>query len=68
MLGSEQKKLFEELDTRYYRVNENFSELAAEFRSYQTESQLAQPTASPNGGPAALSGNSGVSGGPPSVS
>jgi Domain of unknown function (DUF4375) len=68
MVTPEQEKLFEELDTRYYHVWENFSELGAayikqhveEFRGYQTQRQLAQPTAPPNGGPAMHPDNSGV--------
>jgi hypothetical protein len=72
----EQKKLFEELDDRFIRAKENFSELAVayvekhieEFRSYGSQGELAQPGAAPNGGPAMRLGSSGASGGPPSVS
>ena len=37
-------------------------------RSKRLEERIAEPGASPNGGPAEALGNSGVSGGPPSVS
>ncbi len=75
MVTPQQKKLFEELDTRYYHADENFSELVAayikqhveEFRSYETGSQLAQPAAPPHGDPKEPSGSSGAGGGPPSV-
>jgi hypothetical protein len=38
------------------------------FLAYWYPNDNAEPAASPNGGPAARSGNSGISGGPPSVS
>ena len=69
MITPEQKKLFGKLDTRYYHVNENFSELAAayikkhdaDFRSYQMGNPLAQGSAAPNHGSGTLLGSSGVS-------
>jgi len=56
IIAPEQKKLFDELDTRYYRVNENFNELVVayvrqhieEFRTYQTQNSPAQRVDAPN--------------------
>jgi hypothetical protein len=73
VITPEQKKLFEELDTRWYELVEIPEKLMVaymrqhidEFRDYDTQQLSAQPGASPNGGPGESSGNSGVSGGPP---
>jgi hypothetical protein len=76
VITSEQEKLFEELDTKWYELVEIPEKLMVaymvqhidEFRSCNTEQPPAQPCAPPNGGPAERFGNSGVGGGPPSVS
>lgn len=76
VITSEQEKLFDELDTRWYKLVEIPETLMIaylrqhidEFRSYNIQQLSAQPCAPPNGGSAERLGNSGAGGGLTSVS
>jgi hypothetical protein len=76
MVTREQERLFAELGTKYPDAREDFHGLVVqyvrqhidEFRSYNIQQLGAQPGAPLHAGPGELLGNSGVGGGPPSVS